>query len=107
MPALSLRTLFRGVQVRYITVAELREQAEQNAVTSIVAHRAVMKEAGRDRPSYSLVVRLNWRDEEHLVVRHDQGRPREWSSFDRMVAFLEREGVRITDLMVKFVNNLE
>jgi hypothetical protein len=79
--------------VRYITVAELRQYAEKNAITAIVVHRS--------NTSYALVIRLNWRDEEHLVVSHHDRKPREWTSFDRLYNFLEREGVEFKDLVVK------
>lgn len=81
--------------MRYITVPELREYAEQE-VTSVIVHRS--------KNGYALVVRLNWRDEEHLLVSINDRKPRQWSSFDRLVTFLEREGVRVKELVVKFID---
>lgn len=87
--------------MRYITVAEFRAQAEQDAIKSAMVHRSVT--AGeKPTPSYSLVVRLTWRDEEHLLVATHERTPREWSSFDRLVSFLEREGVKLTEMLIKF-----
>lgn len=80
--------------MRYITVAELREYAANKAVTAVSVHGS--------QTGFSLVVRLNWRDEEHLLVSHHEQTPREWTSFDRLREFLEREGIRPPELVVKF-----
>lgn len=82
--------------MRYITVADFREQAEVQQITAAIVQR---QPAG----GYVLVLRLNWRDEEHLLVHHRDGTPREWSSLDRLLNFLEREEVRLPELVVKFL----
>lgn len=80
--------------MRYITVAELREYAAQKAVTAVVVHGS--------QTGYALVVRLTWRDEEHLLVSHHGQTPREWTSFDRLRGFLQHEEILPTELVVKF-----
>lgn len=80
--------------MRYITVAEFRVQAEKQQIFGLVVHRF--------KGNHSLVLRLKWANEEHLVVTQHGGKPREWSSLDRLLAFLDREGVYVPDMVIKF-----
>ena len=81
--------------MRYITVAKFREQAETKQVFGLSIHAC--------NGCYGVVLRLRWRNEEHLLVSHHEGKAREWTSLDRLLAFMAREGVEVPDLVVKFI----
>lgn len=84
--------------MRYITVAEFRESAAENQIKSVVVH------ADSAAGEYALVVRLGWRDEDHLIVTHLTRKPRVWKSVDRLLEFLKAEGVSKPELVIKFNN---
>ncbi len=85
------------VSVRVITVAEFRLfSADQ--ISMVTAQRNMVN----GRPHYSVVMRLRLRDEEYLLVSHHGHVPRTWASLDRMLTFLERENIVLTEMVIKF-----
>jgi len=80
--------------MHYLSVSELRLFAQQRAVKAVTVHHSA--------DGFALATRLGPRDEEHLVVSTRERLPRTWGRFDRLLAFMEREGIKPTELVMKF-----
>lgn len=87
-------------QLHFITVAQFREYAEQKTIISGVVHAT--RDAGTDSVLYALAVRLSGTVGEHLLMEHQNRWPRRWTSFDRLIAFLDCEDVKLRSMVVKF-----
>jgi len=78
----------------------LRQYAEARAISAVVLEASSVNGGGY---SYTAKVQLTWCGGLHPVVRSADGVPRSWTSFERLLASLSRDGVELRQLVVNFV----